>query len=117
MWSSLNEEELSTMRAEIMLLHIAGDEGGAMAWLLWAEMCLNTLEVPEPNMVAARAIFPVVVWLSRTMEIPIEAVQNALHESLPRILWQAKLAGRELDVTDGHAAIRIVRGGLKEADG
>ena len=105
------------MRGEILLLHAAGDEGGSMAWLLWAEIYLNTLELPEPNMYAARAIFPVVVWLSQVTKAPIEYIQSALKESLPQILFQAKLAGRELNVDDGYTAIRIIRGGLKEADG
>lgn len=117
MWSSLSSEEINVMREEIRLLHIACDDGGSLVWVAWAEIYLNTLELPEPNMHATRAIFPLAVWLSKTMDVPIEAVQSALKESLPRILFQAKLAGRELNTDDGVTAIRVIRSSLKEADG
>lgn len=105
------------MKREISRLHTEGDLAAAETWLVWAEIYLNTLEVPGPPIHSNQKILPLVVWLSDTTGTSVDVVHDALQESLPRILFQAKLAGRDLNIDDGHTAIRVIRSSLKEADG
>lgn len=105
------------MKREISRLHTEGDLATAEAWLVWAEIFLNTLEAPGPPIHSTQKILPLVVWLSDITGASRDVVHGALRETLPRILFQAKLADRDLTIDDGHAAIRVIRGSLREADG
>ncbi len=116
MWN-LNHLALASMRQDIARLHTEGDLAAAEIWLVWAETFLNTLDVPGPPIHSTKKIFPLVVWLSRITGASPLVIRGALQETLPRILFQAKLAGRDLNVDDGHTAIRVIRSSLKEADG
>jgi phage gp36-like protein len=109
------DEQVDRMKESIRLLRAGGDPAFATAWLVWAEVYLNTL---EGSVVAGtEKILPLVVWLSKTTRADGKVIQAALHDSLTRILFQAKLAGRELNTEDGHTALQVIRSGLKEADG
>lgn len=109
------DEQIGKMKESIRLLQVGGDPAFATAWLIWAEVHLNTL---EGSVVAGtEKILPLAFWLSKTTGADGKVVQAALHDSLPRILFQAKVAGRELNTEDGYTALQVIRSGLRKADG
>ncbi len=116
MWN-LTKAQIVSMRQNISRFNTEGDEAAAGVWLVWAEIYLNTLEDPGMPIPGVEKVLPLVVWLSDAMGVSVNVIYDALRESLPRILWQSKLIGRELNLDDGHAALRIIRSSLKKADG
>jgi len=117
MWN-LNDTDISSMKQEIDHLRTDGDKAGAEVWLVWAETYLNTLEVPGPPVPGLKKVCSLTVWLADELGVTVSDIYDALRESLPRILFQAKLAGRnDLSLDDGHTALWMVRSNFKEADG
>lgn len=116
MWN-LTKAQTVSMRRDISRFSTEGDEAAAESWLVWAETYLNTLDVPGPPIPGVNKILPLVVWMSDAMDVSVNVIYDALRESLPGILWQSRLTGRDLNIDDGHTALRIIRSSLKEADG
>lgn len=112
----LSDAQSDEMKMQIAWLRMEGDDAMAEAWLLWAEVYLHTLEIPVPA-ASTKKIFPLVYVLSEQTGADPKQVQVALHDLLTPILFQAKLNGRDLNLDDGHKAIKLVRSGLKPADG
>lgn len=108
-------QQIENMRRVIAELYAGGDDAFARTWLVWAEVHLNTLDISVPT-VTTEKILPLIYWLEKTSHSPRETVRQAIHQSLPRVLWQAKLEGRDLSVEDGYAALEMIRSSLREGD-
>ena len=60
MWS-LTKAQAVSMRRDIARFNTEGDDAAAEAWLVWAEIYLNTLEVPGPPIPGVDKLLPLVV--------------------------------------------------------
>lgn len=109
--------QIENMQRAISKIFAGGDDAFVQAWLVWAQVHLATLDVPGPRTAATEKILPLIYCLAKSTDSPREAVHNSLLESLPRILFQAKLAGRDdLGLEDGYAALTTICGALKKGD-
>ena len=106
------DQQVQNMQQAIAEIRAGGDAAFARAWLVWAEVHLSTLEVPGPHTASTEKILPLVYCLEKATGSPKEVIQGMLHDSLPRLIFQAKLAGRDLRVEDGYAALEMIRSGL-----
>lgn len=109
-------QQIENMQRAIAEIRTGGDAAFAQAWLVWAEVHLNTLDVPGPHTASTEKILPLVYCLSKTTGSTQEVIQGMLHDSLPALLWQSKVAGRDLSVEDGYAALEMIWSGLKDGD-
>jgi len=113
----LSDEQLESIKGEISRIRSGGQDAAAQAWLIWAEVYLAEADRPGPPVESLKKLVPLLFWLTDNIGGTPEQVQDILRESILRILFSAKLEGRELSEDDGHHAILIVRQNFKEADG
>lgn len=112
-----NSQQIENMQRSITKIFADGDDAFAQAWLVWAQVHLSTLDIPGPRTAAAEKILPLIYCLSKSTDSPRKVVHSLLLESLPRILFQAKIAGRDdLGLEDGYAALTTIYGALKKGD-
>ena len=104
------------MKGEISRIRYGGQDVAAEAWLVWAEVYIAESGKPGPPTESLKKLVPLLMWLVGQTGGKPERIQDILRESVLRILFNAKLEGRELSTNDGHHAILIVRQSLKEAD-
>ena len=84
-------------------------ESFAQAWLVWAELHLQTLNRPDKSVVVTR-LMPLVMAGVATSEKTPEQVQQIIHDSVLKILFQAKLNGKDsLDMKEARKAAVYVR--------
>jgi len=113
----LSDEQMKSMKGEISRVRAGGQDAAAQAWLVWAEVYIAESDRPGPPIESLKKLLPLLLWLNANIGGTPEEVQDILRESILRILFQAKLEGRELSTDDGHHAILIVRSHFKQADG
>ena len=113
----LSDEQMKSVKGEISRVQAGGQDAAAQAWLIWAEVYIAEADRPGPPIESLKKLIPLLLWLNANVGGTLEGVQAILRDSILRILFQAKLDGRELSTDDGHHAILIVRSHFKEADG
>ncbi len=109
------DAQVAAMQRELGRLRRDGHDAAAQSWLVWAETRLHTLDLPGPGgpVASTQKILPLVLWLKSKIGLAdTDPIQRALHDTLVRVLWEAKCEGRELNETDGHKAIWMVTSGL-----
>ena len=113
----LSNEQMKSIKGEISRIHAGGQDAAALAWLVWAEVYLAESDRPGPPIESLKKLMPLILWIERYIGGTCEQIQENLRDSILRILFNAKLEGRELSEYDGHHAILIFRSSIKEADG
>lgn len=86
-----------------------GVEGLEKAWLVWANLSLETISYPDKTQVVTR-LAPLVMVFDEVSNATPEQIQKYLNESILKTLFQAKLNGRnELNMEDAARAIEYVK--------
>jgi len=81
----------------------------ARTWVVWAELHLASMQHPDKRMVTTR-IMPMVAAGVRLSGKTPEQVQEIIHQSVLKILFQAKVKGRsDLNLDDGRKAAVYIR--------
>ena len=112
-----SDEDFESMKEEIRRIRGGGQDAAAQAWLVWAEVYLVEVGTPGPPVESLKKLLPLIFWLVNNVGGEKERIQDILHDSIIRIMFNAKLAGRDLSTDDGHHAILIVRQSISEAEG
>lgn len=85
------------------------NESFAQAWLVWAELHLQTLDRPDKTVVVARLMPLVMAGVATSGKTP-EQVQGIIHDSVVKVLFQAKINGKDsLDMEEARKAAVYVK--------
>lgn len=85
------------------------NESFAQAWLVWAELHLQTLNRPDKSVVVTRLMPLVMAGVATSNKTP-EEVQGIIHDSVLKTLFQAKVSGKDsLDMEEARKAAVYVR--------
>ena len=91
------------------IMNDSTDESFAQAWLVWAELHLQTLNRTDKSVVVARLMPLVMACVASSKKTPDEA-QRIVLDSVLKFLFQAKLNGKDsLDMTYAKKAAVYVR--------
>ena len=116
MWQA-TQEQLAAMQEEIGKIVRGGDPAWAQAWTVWAEVHIHTLDQSGPKIASTEKVLPLALTLSKSIGIAPPVIVTALHDTLPRLMFKAKLESRELGKSDGLEALRMIASSLGKADG
>lgn len=105
-----SEEQLKYISTTLReILDDPTPEAFARTWVVWAELHLAALQHPDKRMVTTR-IMPMVAAGVRLSGKKPEQVQEIIHQSVLKFLFQAKVEGRDtLNVEDGKKAAVFIR--------
>jgi len=85
------------------------NESFAQAWLVWAELHLQTLNRPDKTVVVTR-LMPLIMACVATSNKTPEQAQGIIHDAVLKTLFQAKLAGKDsLDMQEARKAAVYVK--------
>lgn len=107
---ALTESQMELIRRIFReILEDPSNESFAQAWLVWAELQIQTVKHPNKVEVVVR-MMPLVMAAVTFSGADFEKVQKVLNQSVLRMLFQAKLEGREsLEMEDARKAILYVK--------
>jgi hypothetical protein len=85
------------------------NESFAQAWLVWAELHLQTLDRPDKSVVVTR-LMPLIMACVATSNKTSDQAQKIIHDSVLKVLFQAKLSGKDsLDMEEARKAAVYVK--------
>lgn len=104
--SKTNKEKIQEILNDI---ENNGVEALEKAWLVWANLSIETIHYPDKTQVVTR-IAPLVMVFDEVSNRTPEQIHGYLNESVLRFLYQAKLNDRhELNMEDAAKAIEYVK--------
>lgn len=103
------KEAMESIRATLHKIMEGGDEEFAKAWIVYAELQLHTLNYPNKTILVTK-VMPLIMACSAISEKSVDEIQEIIHNSVVRMLFQAKIDGRNsLEMSDARKAATYVR--------